>query len=682
MKTTPINFIHMIAILVLVLGLAWGLTISVSAAETTCSWTAAGGRNWGTPGSWSCGYVPTGEDNVRIQPADYPADHHPLVNCAEAVPNAKDFLIEASGQVEFNGSTYCTVYASSFTNYGNLVVNFDTADYGLGINAAFNNHGLVDIKKGYLMLERGGTHSGKFVGEAGTILTIGAASWPNQTYNFDIDSQILVPNLLIPGGENGLPNRININGEFSPGLLADSSYMRILSQFSEVTFATQNILMPNEVTVSGKLTMQNGPEDGYTFYGLTLGVTGEMIHDQKIEIHGQFIWKGGVLAGSGDLVLIISSQNFIIRDGAHTLDGKNLISHTDTDWTKGNIALINGASFTNTGFFTALATTTMTGGVSESFINQGVLRKNTSATTTTMDIPTINHGEIQTLAGSLIFTQGMDSGENTTINLGNGTLEMGDSFTLNSGDSLVGSGTLVSNLVNAGLVSPGASPGRIAVDGDYDQQAIGTLDIELGGTSPGTSYDQLAITNAATLGGTLNISLIDGFTPAPGDIFNLITFASHTGSFAAVNLPELGPDLTWQLNYEDTALVLSVSSTGGSITGTVTYLGELPLSKIVVTAHLDLDKEPTASAIITHIGTSTISYRIDNLAADIYFVSAFVDKDEDGGPPLPDEPQSWFGEDDNGLPDEIPVQSGETITDIDITLADPVLRIFLPLILR
>ncbi len=69
------------------------------------------------------------------------------------------------------------------------------------------------------------------------------------------------------------------------------------------------------------------------------------------------------------------------------------------------------------------------------------------------------------------------------------------------------------------------------------------LNIEIGGTSPGTGYDQLVITGTATLGGTLNVSLINGFTPASGDTFQILTFASRGGStFAATNIdPRFGP---------------------------------------------------------------------------------------------------------------------------------------------
>ena len=80
------------------------------------------------------------------------------------------------------------------------------------------------------------------------------------------------------------------------------------------------------------------------------------------------------------------------------------------------------------------------------------------------------------ISGTLTFLSGITSGDGTTIDLGGGTLIPGDTLTLVSGNSLVGSGTLNSNLINGGEVSPGSSPGFITVDGDYTQSSDGVAD--------------------------------------------------------------------------------------------------------------------------------------------------------------------------------------------------------------
>jgi hypothetical protein len=65
-------------------------------------------------------------------------------------------------------------------------------------------------------------------------------------------------------------------------------------------------------------------------------------------------------------------------------------------------------------------------------------------------------------------------------------LNPGETLALEAGALLVGSGTLSSNLVNGGTVSPGASPGIITVDGNYTQESGGILEIELGGDQAGS----------------------------------------------------------------------------------------------------------------------------------------------------------------------------------------------------
>jgi len=294
-----------------------------------------------------------------------------------------------------------------------------------------------------------------------------------------------------------------------------------------------------------------------------------------------------------------------------------------------------------------------------------------------MNVPFTNNGIVNVNAGSLVFQQGMDNGENTTINLGGGTLDPGDTLILDAGDSLIGSGTLDSNLVNAGTVSPGASPGIITVDGDYTQESLGTLAIELGGTTAGTDYDQLVVTGVATLDGTLDASLIPGFTPSAGQNFTIMTYASHTGEFDTLNLPSLSGDLEWVLEYGPTVLLLKIPSSAplGSISGTVSCAGSLSGSPYEL--FVDLHTDPTSAPVDTvHIFCGDV-YLFDDVSDGSYYVGAWLDENESGGgPPDPDEPHAWYG-----APDAIEISGGNTIIDIDIILESPFF-IYIPMIVR
>ena len=173
-----------------------------------------------------------------------------------------------------------------------------------------------------------------------------------------------------------------------------------------------------------------------------------------------------------------------------------------------------------------------------------------------------NGGAVEALSGSTLLFDGNAAFVQTagTINLDGGSMTVQHGLDLNGGQ-LIGTGTVTGVIRNnGGFVRPGHSPGKITVNGDYTQGANGTLDIEIGGAAPGTEYDQLQVSETAALGGTLNLSLINGFRPAVGDVFQLILQGSFTGAFSTINTT----GFTGQVNYSAGAItitVLTVSST-------------------------------------------------------------------------------------------------------------------------
>jgi len=83
-----------------------------------------------------------------------------------------------------------------------------------------------------------------------------------------------------------------------------------------------------------------------------------------------------------------------------------------------------------------------------------------------------------------------------------------------------------------GDVRPGSYIGQMGFEGDVVLGRGCVMHIELGGLAPGTGHDQLNIGGAATLGGTLALSLINNFTPQVGDEFEIMTYGSAAGEFA------------------------------------------------------------------------------------------------------------------------------------------------------
>ncbi len=143
-------------------------------------------------------------------------------------------------------------------------------------------------------------------------------------------------------------------------------------------------------------------------------------------------------------------------------------------------------------------------------------------------------------------------------NNANLTIQSGASITvvdapLVNNDNLYGGGTVNGDVENNDFLIPGvgtSATGELYIDGDFTQAGSGTLRIRLSGNMPITDFDRLRLTGHATLGGTLDLRLTDGFTPDLGDTFRVVLYTGgHTGEFNTVSLPELPNDWEWDVRY-------------------------------------------------------------------------------------------------------------------------------------
>jgi hypothetical protein len=97
--------------------------------------------------------------------------------------------------------------------------------------------------------------------------------------------------------------------------------------------------------------------------------------------------------------------------------------------------------------------------------------------------------------------------------------------------------------------------------GDVNLSASMTLRIGIAGTSACTEYGQLGVAKALNLlHPTLKLELSNGFTPARGQQFKIISWASLSGTFGDVQLPALANGLQWDLSALYTTGTLSVSA--------------------------------------------------------------------------------------------------------------------------
>jgi len=178
----------------------------------------------------------------------------------------------------------------------------------------------------------------------------------------------------------------------------------------------------------------------------------------------------------------------------------------------------------------------------------------TGATVYVLEGPVTNEPSV----GSAVTINNLTIGGGRSLTVGSGN-SLTVSSTLTNNGTLKGNGTLVNaNVTNGGIVAPGNSAGKLSLTGNFNN-GTAAANMELGGaTTAGTDYDQFAVSGAATLSGTLNVSLISGFTPSVGNQFTIMTFASKTGTFATANLPNVSPAFM-NVVYNATNITLSVS---------------------------------------------------------------------------------------------------------------------------
>ena len=231
------------------------------------------------------------------------------------------------------------------------------------------------------------------------------------------------------------------------------------------------------------------------------------------------IWAGKTVQGSGPFN-ITSEAILRLTGGNQQTLRRNLINNGTMIWEAGNFALFDGITYTNNAIF----------------IDQ--------------------HSGTEPFSGGLYGCSFINNGTYTKTGTGQSSLSI--PFYNRPGGDIRGTGniSLTYGLSNEGSVSPGDSLGTLNLSVNYPTTLSSNLNIEIGGTTVDSLYDQLNITGTTTLGGTLNISLANSFIPALGDTFEILTYSSYTGNFNTINGLNTGTGVSFDMLTRPTSIKL------------------------------------------------------------------------------------------------------------------------------
>ncbi|MEZ6192505.1 MAG: hypothetical protein R3C45_14610 [Phycisphaerales bacterium] len=262
-------------------------------------------------------------------------------------------------------------------------------------------------------------------------------------------------------------------------------------------------------------------------------------------------------------VLVLASQ---ATGQTRTFDaGGNGTSWTDpANWSDDNApdSAAESASIDAGGAFdvdlnSTLTIANLTVGADDSLtVSSGNLTVNGTATTpgtvTINGFGTFITSGAWTNTGTVVFDAYTLAGANGVFtNAPTGTL---------AGSAYNGIGYVGSEFHNEGTISPGFGPG----DGKYLTIATTTyleptsiLDIEIGGIgNTNVDFDQLYTPTSIFLGGTLNVSLFNGYTPTPLSTYAIVSgyMTDATGEFANVadgqRIMTLGGEGSFLVTYD------------------------------------------------------------------------------------------------------------------------------------
>ncbi len=468
-------------------------------------------------------------------------------------------VVTNSGTTTFTGSFSLSEGATNRTltvnNTGALTLSGVVGNGGTSTAGA-----LVKTGSGVLTLSGANTYAGGTTVNAGTLramtsaaaLGTGSVLLSGGTLELAGDAPLLLlRNTSVAGDASINVDRVTAgsDAEASLGTLTIGAQTLTLNRGSQVTGGSATLRFSGLTTLTGSAVVATGS-------GSTLLLDTVVGAGQNLTVSGDGETSIGVLAtGAGSLA----------KSGGGTLNLSGIQSYsgttTVTDGRLNVLGKLNSAgavivqggtlAFGNTAIDAEGNQIASLSGSGGSVIIDGALTLNQNQNASFAGViagagTLIKNGPgTLTLSGVNIYTGA------TALNAGglrvDGSIAESSLTTVGSGATLTGAGTVGALTVNSGgLLAPGDALGVLRIAGDLTllNGAATTLEIAGAGTR-GTAFDAIDATGTIHFGGTLSLSLLNGFDPVSGASFDLFHFGAASGTFSGLNLPTLDAGLSW-----------------------------------------------------------------------------------------------------------------------------------------
>ena len=586
-----------------VIGFALLAMVAATANATTLTCTESGAGNWTTSSLWAgCNNsFPTAPTDAVIVSGTVTENTSQSLGFQTLTINSGGVLNVATS----SGTTAPLVTANQITNNGTInASNVTWAPPALFGTGQYNLSGTNSIPGG----EIGGNGVGPTfnITSGSTAFTGEQGSWDSFNVSSGATLSFSGSGLLL--GTIAGAGTVNIGGGSRLGSINNNATLNILGDSTTNTLTgtststgTWNVASGGTLAISAA-SLTGGSYTGagaYTLSGAntlsgfsnaatlnvasgaaTIGGTNTntgaitVASGASLNLQGSLLsLQGGSLTTTGTGVIKVTGASVLF--GVANVAANNYVigsslTNTASDWNiaSGNSTTVNsGGTLNESGNLTnAGALTVNTGGVleAESYTQSA----GTATINGSFEIGSLaNPGSISITGGNFDYSGAADILGNIMAS-GNGVAALsGDSsifggVTLNSGSSLAGDHEIsgYNNSQTAGVINGGTISDTDAINGNYTQTSTGQFDVQLSGTSAG-QYNELNVNGTATLDGTLDVTLLNGFTPQAGDSFQIMTDLGTSGNFANFILPTLSPGLYWIESADSDGVELTEQAT-------------------------------------------------------------------------------------------------------------------------